>query len=138
MKPPSRETLHAVLKADRRMADERERHRLEMRQADRRAEEILATADERAKSIERAERQYQHEQDNKFRQQLTDERADYLTREEYRVQHQTLVDQLSVLNSFMAAQQGGKSNSVDVRTLLLGLGAIVVSASAIGVAFIIH
>lgn len=96
------------------------------------AKEATATALTAAKeAVNKAEDNQRrvNEGQNEFRQQLKDQAATFLTRNEYSLAHQALEDKVEVVAKAIIANEGRKEGSSSTWTTII---AIAVAASTIG------
>jgi hypothetical protein len=116
-KTPSRETLHAMVQGNRRLAKAERRFNRENRKSDQRALKIKETADNRALKLERQTQTYKDERANNLRSQIESERSSYASKTD-----------LDALWDKVEARLSG--NSLNTWTRFLGIAGIL---AAIGV-----
>jgi hypothetical protein len=119
----------------RRFEEERDRRYNELRTADQRAIEIKQHADETALGLAREAQLYRDIQANNLREQIAQERGQYVLREEWQREHQTLIDRMETalkpLAEYVAAQQGSDNAKLDVRSIILSIAGLILAAGVL-------
>lgn len=96
-----------------------------LREADLRAIQIKDEADQRALALAIEAQRYRDEQHNKLREQIAQERGEYVTLELYNQRHEALRDEIKGLSErvteFVAATAGRSTGSLSMRDLVFAV-----------------
>lgn len=134
--------------ADQRFQEERDRRYAEVDIEREKALAIKEKADEAARVLVAANQAYRDEKGNELREQISQERGNYLTRTEYIVQHKALEDavktlgdsiqaQLRPIMEYIAGQQGSQQGTRSAWSSLNGTVTIILTMVGLAIAIII-
>jgi hypothetical protein len=143
-----RQSDERLRQADLRFAEERDRRYQEVALEREKALKIKETADLAALGLAREIQTYKDEKANDLREQISNERGDYLTRTEYTVQHKALEDTVKALDAsiqaqlrpiieYIAGQQGSQQGSRSAWSSLNGTLTIILTMVGLAIAIII-
>jgi preprotein translocase subunit SecF len=111
------------------------KHLESLRAADLRALGIKDEADQRALALAIEAQRYRDEQHNKLREQIAEERGEYVSLGLYNQRHEALEHELKGLSErlteFISAQTGRSLGTVDARAILFTLAGLLVGVGAI-------
>jgi vacuolar-type H+-ATPase subunit H len=103
----------------------------QLREADQRALSIKEAANQAALELAREHQRYRDEQANNLREQINNERGEYVTRAELEAAVAKIEAELKPVLSFMSSQQGRASGISAQMSLFITLAALAVSVMAI-------
>ena len=75
---------------------------------------------------------------NEFRGAIEDQRSSFLTRTEYNLMHDKIIDDVRALNKFKDEQSGKASQSSVNLAMFLGVGGLIIAVAGIIIAIVLH
>lgn len=109
-------------------------HLRELRDADQRALAIKETADREALDLAREHQVYRDEQANRLREQITEERGNYVTRADLAAAVAKIEVELKPVLTYMASQQGRSAGISAFQVTLIALATLAVGILGIALA----